>query len=152
MSRIALRLGFVVAFVVVIAAPMMAHGQTKKLDARASIERRLPEIQGRRDVFTGNEVRIAHMNTVNADCSSGPIPDVRVITKPANGDIRIEPQHTVIDRRGEDRRVHCNGKEVDGLGLFYKSHDGFVGQDKITVDVDYKTGTVKRFVYSIVVR
>jgi hypothetical protein len=153
MSRIALRVALSSAFVAATAVPPAgAQAEAKKTNGRPAIERKLPETQGKRDVFSGNEVRIAHMNNVNADCSSGSVPDVRVITKPANGDIRLEPLRTVIDRRGEDRRMHCNGKEVEGLGLFYKSRDGFVGQDKVTVDVDYKNGTVKRFVYSIAVR
>jgi hypothetical protein len=153
MNRTALRFGLVAAFGTAIATvPTAAHAQAKKAEAKAPIERKLAETQVKRDVFSGTEFRVAAMHTVNADCSSGPVPDVRVVTQPTHGDVRLEQVRTVIDFRAEERRVQCNGKEADARALFYKSRDGFTGQEKITVDVDYKTGTVKRFVYSIAVR
>jgi hypothetical protein len=112
----------------------------------------LPEVHVKKDVFSGNEFRLAAMNNVNADCSSGPVPDVRVLAQPSNGELRIEQIRYVVSRAADNYRAHCNGKEVDALGLFYKSRDGFVGEDRISVDVDYKVGTVRRFFYVISVR
>ena len=144
-------------FAVALACPIFvaqaaASAEAKKTDAKQTIERRLPETRLKKDVFSGNEFRFAAMNTVNTDCSSGPIPEVRIVTQPVNGEIRMQQIRYVVDRSADDRRVHCNGKEVDALGLFYKSRDGFVGEDKLSVDVDYKTGTVRRYLYVIVVR
>jgi hypothetical protein len=41
---------------------------------------------------------------------------------------------------------------IDGTRVTYKSNDGFIGEDKVTIDVDYKTGTVRRLNWTIDVR
>jgi len=128
-----------------------AFGEAKKAES-AQIERKVPETREKRDGFSGTEFRLGAMNYVKADCSSGPVPDVRIVAKPANGELRTEQIVYIVDRTPDNRRAHCNGKEVDAVGLFYKSRDGFVGRDKVLVDVDYKNGTVRRFLYDIAVR
>jgi hypothetical protein len=129
-----------------------AFAEAKKSEAKATIEKKVPETRYRKSVFSGNEARFAAMNYVNADCSSGAIPDVRIVTQPANGELRMEQIRYVVDRAADNSRAHCNGKEVDALGLFYKSRDGFVGEDRISVDVDYRNGRGSRYLYVITVR
>jgi hypothetical protein len=103
-------------------------------------------------VFSGTELRFAAMHNVNADCSGGPIPQVRFRTEPAHGIVRTEEFSHIVNRVAGDHRVHCNGKQVGALGLFYKSADGFVGEDTIAVEVDFKTGLVRRYLFTIEVR
>ena len=45
-----------------------------------------------------------------------------------------------VDRDKSDSRAHCNGKLVEGVGVFYKAKDD-KGQDKLVLDVDFKNGT-----------
>jgi len=153
MSRIALRLGVIttVAYAI-LALPAATRAEPKQKEAKATVERKLKETRIKKDVFSGTEFRVAAMNFVNADCSSGPIPDVRIVAQPTNGELRTEQIRHIVDRAPDNVRHHCNGKEVDALGLFYKSRDGFTGRDQITVDVDYKSGRVERYLYDIVVR
>lgn len=106
----------------------------------------------RKRVFAGNEIRIGSMNNVNADCSSGPVPDIRVLTQPTNGELRMEEIRLVVSRSSTNNRSHCNGKEVDARGVFYKSKAGFVGVDSVQLEVDFRNGTVRRFFYQIEVR
>lgn len=40
----------------------------------------------------------------------------------------------------------------DAGAVLYKSKAEFTGKDNVVIDVDYKTGTVKRFNYKITVR
>jgi hypothetical protein len=103
-------------------------------------------------VFTGNETRVLSPNFVNADCTSGPRPDVRVAGQPANGTIRIEPEPVFVSRPAGDQHAQCNGRKVDGVAVFYKSKDGFVGTDKVVVDVDFQRGTVSEFTILVDVR
>jgi hypothetical protein len=103
-------------------------------------------------VFSGNEVRIGRLYTVLADCSSGPRPDTRVVTPPANGTVRVEAAQLPADVSAGSLRAHCSGKLIDGTRVTYKSNDGFIGEDKVTIDVDYKTGTVRRLNWTIDVR
>jgi len=102
--------------------------------------------------LSGNESRIAAMNYVNADCSGGPIPDVRIISQPSSGELRLEPIKHILDRQAKNRRAHCNGNTVDAVALFYKSKEQYVGADKVIVDVDFKHGKVSRYTFAIDVR
>jgi hypothetical protein len=66
-------------------------------------------------VFTGNETRILVPNSVNADCTSGPRPELRISTPPVSGTIRLEPIAYVISRPAGDSRAHCNGRRKRAL-------------------------------------
>ncbi len=105
-----------------------------------------------RSMFSGSESRIATMNFVNADCSPGPLPNVRVVTQPSNGELRMEPIKYAVNRQANDVRAHCNGKIVDAVAVFYKSREQYVGADKAVLEVDFKHGTIHRYTYAIDVR
>ena len=92
------------------------------------------------------------MNYVNIDCSSGPLPEVRIVTPPGSGELRMEPIKYAVSRGAKDTRAHCNGKIVDAVAVFYKSKADYAGVDKIVLDVDFKAGTAKRFIYAINIR
>jgi hypothetical protein len=36
--------------------------------------------------------------------------------------------------------------------MFYKSNEDFTGQDRITVDIDFKTGVIRRYLVIVDVR
>jgi hypothetical protein len=131
------------------AGPAIAQQTPAK---KASIVRTIPESNERRNVFSGNEARLSVMNYVNSDCSAGPMPDVRIVTPPTNGELRFEQIKYAVSRSKENSRHHCNGKIVDAVGVFYKSKEKYTGSEKAVVDVDFRDGTVRRFVYSIEVR
>jgi hypothetical protein len=103
-------------------------------------------------MFTGNEVRILEPNWVNADCTSGSRPDVRVATPPANGIIRTEDSTHIVNRPAGDSRMHCNGRRIDAVSVFYKSKQGFVGLDKVVILVDFLTGSLSEFTVLVDVR
>jgi len=105
-----------------------------------------------KSAFSGSESRIAAMNYVNADCSSGPLPEVRIVTPPGSGDLRMEPIKYAVSRDKSNSRAHCNGKIVDAVAVFYRSKSDYVGVDRLVLDVDFKAGTVKRFIYAIDIR
>jgi hypothetical protein len=109
-----------------------------------------PEQAIRKDVFKGNESQIGAMHTVNADCTSGPVPDVRVVTQPTKGDVRFEQIRFPVDRPKDDARGPCNGKLVDAIGVFYKGLEN--GSDRLVLETDFRNGTVRRFAISIEVR
>jgi hypothetical protein len=134
-------------------APAIAPAQdSKKPPAKAEIARPIAEMIVNRDAFSGNEMRIAAMQVVNADCTSGPTPLLRIATAPQNGEQRQEEITVPVDRKAGDPRANCNGKPVTAVGVFYKSKEGFTGKDNVAIDVDFKNGTVRRFNYKITVR
>src|SRR5262245_42376768 len=134
MSSVAFRVGVLAALAGAAAVlPAATRAESKKTEAKQPVERKLAETRFKKDAFSGNEFRVAALNYVNADCSSGPVPDMRIVTRPANGEIRTEQIRYIVDREADNSRHHCNGKEVDALALFYKSRDGFTGQDQVAI-------------------
>jgi len=128
--------------------------KTKSQPRKTAKAKLVPAVEEKqkRSLFSGNESKIAAMNYVNRDCSSGPRPEVRIVTPPSNGTMRLEPIAHVLDRKKENSRSHCNDKTVDAVGVFYKSKPNYTGADKITLDVDFRHGRVNRYTYAIEVR
>jgi hypothetical protein len=119
-------------------APAVAAQQTKPVSKKS--------------MFAGSESRLAAYHIVWTDCSAGPLPDYRMVTKPTKGNVRLEPVTIPIDRAADSGRAHCNGKPTSALGLFYRAPDGFVGVEKLTIDVDWRDGNIDRYIYEITVR
>jgi hypothetical protein len=103
-------------------------------------------------VFSGNELRLYVMNHLNNDCSSGLRPDVHVVVQPANGTVRLEPTTITVDRAATDPFAKCNGKKVDGMAVLYTSKFAYVGLDKLVLETDFHSGTVRRYEALIDVR
>jgi hypothetical protein len=93
-----------------------ASAQASKVEAVSTVT----ETSINRDVFAGNEARIAAMNSVHSDCSPGPVPAPRMVTAPKIGEYRLEEITIALDRRADDERAKCNGAPVRALGVFYK--------------------------------
>jgi hypothetical protein len=106
----------------------------------------------RRSVFSGNEMVMAVFNTLASDCLASVRPDVRIVTPPKNGVVRYDAIMAAVERPSGDPRFACNGKRVISVGIFYKSHPGFVGADAAVVDIDFRQGFIGRFAYDIEVR
>ncbi len=102
--------------------------------------------------FSGSETRVHYLSNLQSNCSTGERPDVRVVKNPENGGLRFDPIRHPVNQKVGTPLAHCNGKEVDVLGVFYKSKDGFVGEDRMTIEVNYKTGFIHRYSYIVDVR
>lgn len=126
--------------------------QPKATAAKAEIPKSLPETHLERSVLTKNEARVAAFNYVNVDCSSGPLPDVRIVTAPKNGSYRLEETSIPINRSPGNNRAACNGKPVHALAVYYRSNDAFAGVDEMVVDADFHDGNVRRYIYAIAVQ
>ena len=74
-------------------------------------------------------------------------------------------RHAAAERRAPHGRDHhadrppqghprfsCNGKPVKAVAVFYNLKAGYTGDDNAVIDVDFKTGQVRRFSYKITVR
>jgi hypothetical protein len=119
---------------------------------KAEIAPGLNETRITRDVYSGKEERIAAMNYVNADCTSGPPPDLHVVAAPKSGNYRFETTTIPIDRRTDSSRAACNGKPVNAVAVYYTARDAFTGSESMIIDVDFRNGTVRRYDYAISVR
>jgi hypothetical protein len=69
------------------------------------------------------------------DCTSGPLPTIRLASPPANG--------KVIVKNAKAKATNykaCLALEVPAYVAFYKSPPDFLGQDVLTIEVRYAGG------------
>jgi hypothetical protein len=85
--------------------------------------------------LTAKNIQVGLYINVRPDCSSGPLPTIRLVNPPANG--------TVTIRRGKVNATNykrCLALEIPGLVAFYKSKTDFTGTDVTTIEVKYPQG------------
>ena len=134
------------------ASRVASHHKAPKRHAATTTPKPLEEVRVDKSALSGNKSRIAAMNYVNSDCTSGPLPEVRIVTPPGSGELRMEPIKYAVNRDKKNSRAHCNGTVVDAIAVFYKSKSEYAGADKVVLDVDFKAGQAKRFIYAIDIR
>jgi hypothetical protein len=81
---------------------------------------------------SGKDIRIGVYVNVQPDCSSGPLPAIRLLTPPANGTINI--------KRGKVSATNykqCLALEVPGFVALYRSKPNFSGTDVVMLEVKY---------------
>lgn len=83
----------------------------------------------------GKDIRIGVYVNIEPDCTSGPLPGLRLVGKPENGAVTI--------KRGKvtgTNYKHCLAMEVPGFVAFYRSKPDFTGEDTVTIEVRYPKG------------
>jgi len=76
---------------------------------------------------------------------SAALVDVRVAKPPANGEITFQEVRARVEYPKDHFRAHCNGESVDAVKALYTSRENFTGTDRMQIEVDYKTGHVRRY-------
>ena len=72
---------------------------------------------------------------VQPDCTSGPLPTIRLVSPPASG--------KVVVKSGKVKATNykaCLALEVPGFVAFYKAPADFLGNDFLTIEVKYAGG------------
>jgi len=142
------KLGHVVRYIILVD---IKPGTRDAEKADNSQTRPVPE-RISRTVLNGNETRLAAPNYLNMDCSSGPLPDVRIVEAPKNGAYRTEETTIAAERELSKPRAACNGKPINAIAVYYKPKPDFTGSDEMGIDVDFHDGTVRRYIYTITIR
>ncbi|WP_417718475.1 hypothetical protein [Salipiger sp.] len=95
-------------------------------------------------VASGKMERLFVHSDYGTDCRGGPAPKIALKTKPKNGKFGTAASVEVVKRDGHK----CDGKKIDGIGVFYQSKPGFKGTDHVV----YQRGTGKNaFVMDVTV-
>jgi hypothetical protein len=84
---------------------------------------------------TAKSIQIGVYLNVQADCTSGTLPAIRLVAPPANGTITI--------KRGKVSATNykqCLALEVPGFIALYQSKPDFVGTDMAIIEVRYPQG------------
>jgi hypothetical protein len=103
-------------------------------------------------MLNGNEITVLRPHVLNADCTAGQLPDVRIVDAPQNGSVRFEKTTLTVNVTANAPRAKCNGKEIDAIGVVYKSNTGFVGIERFVLKADFRNGNVSPMVVLVDVR
>lgn len=87
---------------------------------------------------SGKSVRLAIVPNLKKDCSTGPMPEIRVSGAPKNGSLI-----TKVGKIKTPAKYRCPNKDAAVQAVFYQSKDGFTGADEVTVDVKDSDGNVQ---------
>jgi hypothetical protein len=109
--------------------------------------------------FTSNVVttptkaqKLNFASSLHPDCTAyGPI-EMRVLTQPTNGSVRVSQTQDYPRYLSGNQRYHCNAKRVPGVLVLYTPRSGFIGQDTVVTETFYPTGTSRRNTFNITVR
>ena len=91
-------------------------------------------------VEPGISVKVGSGSQWNASCQMLRLPTLTVVEPPKNGTTEVKPS---VNRIGGGTVVGanpCAGRDIEGVGLFYKSNPGFHGADRLKYSV-YLPGT-----------
>ena len=72
---------------------------------------------------------------VKPDCTSGPLPTIRLVGVPENGKVNVKR----VNVRATNYR-QCLALSVPGYIAFYRSRPGFSGTDLVTLEVKFPNG------------
>lgn len=81
------------------------------------------------------DIQVGVYVNVLADCTSGALPALRLVTAPSNGTINIKQAKIRATNYKQ-----CLALEVPGFIAFYKSKPDFNGTDTVVIEVKYPAG------------
>ncbi|WP_201859956.1 4-aminobutyrate aminotransferase [Microvirga soli] len=84
---------------------------------------------------------------VQKDCTSGPLPTVRVVTPPKHGELNV---HSGKLKAGRISR--CPKLEATAQGVFYKPNPSYKGADEVSYEVKSASGKIERHAVRITVK
>lgn len=99
------------------------------------------------DVVAGKPHRLGVYGNVQKDCTSGPLPTVRVVTPPKHGEL-----HVRSGKLKAGRISRCPTLEAAAQGIFYKPNPTYKGADEISYEVKSASGKVESHTVRITVK
>jgi hypothetical protein len=99
------------------------------------------------DVVAGKPHRLGVYGNVQKDCTSGPLPTVRVVTPPRHGELNVRS-----GKLKAGRISHCPKLEATAQGIFYKASPTYKGADEVSYEVRSASGKVESHTVRITVK
>lgn len=84
---------------------------------------------------SNKDTRIGVFINVLPDCTSGPLPTIRLVNAPASGKVIVKSAKVKATNYKS-----CLALEVPAYVAFYKSQPDFIGDDVLTIEVKYAGG------------
>ena len=94
----------------------------------------------------GHDVQAGVYTAIKPDCTSGPLPAIRLVVPPGHG--------TVTVKRGLLKATNvkqCLGLEVPAFVALYRAADGFAGADTFDLEISYASGRKQLQHFSVTV-
>jgi hypothetical protein len=113
-----------VYFLIALATPSMAQTPVP------TVERAFKALSNK-----DTQIQIAVYLNVREDCTSGPLPAIRLLSPPASGKVVVKTAKV----KATNYKA-CLALEVPAYVAFYKSAPNFSGADILTVEVSYPGG------------
>ena len=99
------------------------------------------------DVVAGKPHRLGVYGNVQKDCTSGPLPTVRVVTPPRHGELNVRS-----GKLKAGRISRCPKLEATAQGIFYKASPTYKGADEVSYEVKSASGKVESHTVRITVK
>ena len=105
------------------------------LAANTCIATRAETVEGTAQGETGKDIRIGVYINIQPDCTSGPLPTIRLLTPPAHGKVTVKKGS--VDATNYKQ---CLALSVPAYVAFYRSDKDFLGNDSVVLEVRYQGG------------
>lgn len=99
------------------------------------------------DVTAGRQHRLGVYGNVQKDCTSGPLPTIRVVTPPKHGELNVRS-----GKLKAGRISRCPKLEATAQGIFYKASPTYKGTDEVGYEVRSANSKVERHIVRITVK
>ena len=83
----------------------------------------------------GRDARVGIYTDIRPDCTSGPLPAIRLVAAPAHGAVTV--------KRGTLKATNfkqCLATEAPAFVAFYRANKGFTGTDTFALEVTWPSG------------
>jgi hypothetical protein len=103
-------------------------------------------LTGKSKLHSGREVRVGIYSSIRPDCTTGPLPAIR---------LAVAPEHSAVTVRRAMLKAtnvkQCLAVEVPAFVAFYRSSQDFKGDDRFELEVSFAAGRkqLQRFHVSI---
>jgi hypothetical protein len=94
----------------------------------------------------GTDIRVGVYVNIRPDCTSGPLPSIKLTSPPENGKVTVKRARVTATNVKQ-----CLAVEVPAFVAFYRSRADFVGVDILTLEVTFPGGKTEVQRFSITV-
>lgn len=84
---------------------------------------------------SGRDVRVGIYTSIRPDCTSGPLPAIRLVDAPAHGTVTVKRATLKATNLQQ-----CLATEVPAFVALYRAVQGFNGADEFDLEISFATG------------
>jgi hypothetical protein len=99
------------------------------------------------EAVAGKSLRLGTYGNVQKDCTSGPLPTVRVLTPSKHGELNVRSGNLKAGRI-----TRCPNLRATAQGVFYQASPKYSGTDEVSFEVKSASGKVETHTVRITVK